>query len=265
MTAPAEKYLSQLLQGIANDNVGLVRSAWRELLTNRYAAIPLVADKLRSDAWAKKPRGPGGKYLGVLLALMHELDREAFRKEVERLDGSRLHTLHRHTVNLMKDRECDKLIGTLGNHVPVYVSNQVDAPNLIWVYLKKWSLTQGLAFKTITRIDVIAAKPDIDYLGKYDLFTDGVILVWENGVSGWFKQHTRRLRTEQTFYHEVGHHYHRHSEFGQVTEQEREANEYMRLMYRRSHPVLTSAGFVLIWPLKFMLWVVRKFENAKNH
>lgn len=265
MTVPTEKYLSQLLQGIANDNVDLVRTAWRELLIDRNAAIPLVTDKLTSDAWAKKPRGPGGKYLGVLLALMHELDREAFRKEVERLDGSRLHSLHRHTVNLMKDRECDKLIGTLENRVPVYVSNQVDAPDLIWRYLKKWSLTKDLAIKTVTRIDVIAAKSDIDYLGRYDLFTDGVILVWQNGVFGWFKQQARRLRTEQTFYHEVGHHYHKHSEFGQVAEQEREANEYMRLMYRRSHPVLTSVGRVLIWPLKFTLLAIRKYENTKTH
>lgn len=143
--------------------------------------------------------------------------------------------------------------------MPVYISEEVVQPDLVFRYLEHWSNTPDLAISTVTRIDVVALKDEMDYFGKYLLYYDSIVLTWQNETSSFFGNWWRKFQTELTFYHEVGHYFHHHSEGGQVKEQEKEADDNKRLMFRNAHPVFVPVARVVFAPLFWMM----KTRNRK--
>ncbi|MDU8928955.1 hypothetical protein RXV86_16295 [Alisedimentitalea sp. MJ-SS2] len=251
MKDEAESELNRLMRGVSSDHVETVRDAWRAVLAAGDSAVPLVRHRLQSDVWGSPPKGPVGKYLGVLLAVLHQLDAKVFGVEIERLQCERLHPIHAQTVKIMAGRRNEApvaWVGPITEQVPVYVSKDLDDRRGIAEKIDHWCHTPGLDLRKVTRIDVIDHAPGIDYLGCYDLFFSGIVMVWPGIRAGprWL----RRLAREHTFYHEVGHHACGHAEFGQVTEQEREADAYAAKMMRVAHPVLIRVGRVIFWPLR---------------
>jgi len=265
MSDPSNAMLNRLLRGISTAHVQTVRQAWRELLDERHIATPLVREKLCSDVWRNKPHGPSASYLGVLLALLHELDSEEFKKEIQRLRAEPLHPLHKHTIEMMAKRRGDQIFGKINGQVPVYISREIDQPDLVFSYLQRWSQTRDLAFSKVTRLDIIAFHPEMDYLGRYNFFYDGIVLTWQNEVSSGFASWWRKTRAELTFYHEVGHHYFQHSEGGQVKEQEREADNYQRLMFRNAHPILVTVGRVIFSPILLAMKLSKYLSKERSN
>ena len=194
----------------------------------------------------------------MLLALLHELDSNAFKAEIEKLRGEPLHALHRRTVELMAERHGDRMFGRIGDDIPVYISNEIDHPHEVFRYLQRWSRTPGLETLDVTRIDVIAFHPELDYFGRYNIFYDGLVLTWQNEAQPGFARWWRKTKAELTFYHEVGHHHFQHRESGQVEEQEREADEYKRLMFRNAHPILIPVLAVFYFPVLFTSKLLRR-------
>ncbi|HCQ66789.1 MAG TPA: hypothetical protein DIU07_17315 [Rhodobacteraceae bacterium] len=240
MPGSATPAIERLLRGISTDHVETVRDAWRDLLAEGKAAVPAVRDKLDSDVWERAPRGPSGRYLGLLLAILDELDRNAFAKVVHLLSAGRLHPLHRRTVEVMAQRLSDQPTGHIGPGIPVYVAHDIDGSALVIARLARWGNTPDLGLEKVTRIDVIAKAASMDYLGLYNMLYSGIILAWpavpRRGFLGWLG----RIQEEFTFYHEVGHHACRHVEGGTVAEQEDEADDYARQMFRHAHPTATA-------------------------
>lgn len=258
MTQPLrEKDVGRLLRGISTNHVETVRSAWRRLLVEPEIAVPLVLDKLDTKAWQRKPVGPSSHFLGVLFTLLHELDAEAFTVEVTRLQAEPLHAFHKHTVNLMAKRYADRVFGVLAGGVPVYIAEDIAKPDMVFNYLEQWSKTPDLAISTVTRVDVIALRDEMDYRGLYCLLYDSIVLAWPE----WDRRQSYRwlnlMRAEMTFYHEVGHHFHQHKEGGQIKQQEREANQYSARMFRKAHPMLVPLIKTLLLPM----WLLKKFKR----
>ena len=248
VSEPAETELTRLLRGVSTGHVETVREAWRALLALGAEAVPPLEAKLDSDAWEAPPKGPAGKYLGVLLALLSDLDSAVFAETIGRLQAGKLHPLHARTVKIMAGRMAEEPVLQVGPGVPVYVADDLPDRQRIAAEIAGWSTTKGLTLDRVSRIDVIGHVPGMDYLGLYNLFFSGIVLVWP-GLDfgpGWL----RRWSREFTFYHEVGHHACGHAEGGQVIEQEREADTYAGTMMRAAHPVLIPAGRVLFWPLR---------------
>ncbi len=227
-------------------------------------AVPAVLDRLDSDAWRRRPEGPSSRYLGVLLSLLHELDPDAYRLEIERLRSEPLHALHKLTVQLISKRFGDQIFGKIGGDVPVYISRDVDQPDVVFSRLQRWSKTRDLAISKVTRVDVIVRQDEIDYLGLYSMYYDCIVLTWPNNASSFFDRLLRNIRAEQTFYHEVGHHFHQHSEGGQVQEQEREAENYSWRMYRNAHPILVSVARVIFAPVLWAMRLKKRFAKMRN-
>ena len=254
MSGSAKPPLERLLRGISTNHVETVRDAWRALLADGAPSVPAVLDKLDSAAWKDRPRGPTGPYLGLLLALLDELDPAAFVAEIDRLQRSKLHPMHRLTVEMMARRATDAPIGRIGPGIPVFVAPEIEDRDAVLARLTRWSRVTGLDLASVTRVDVIARRSDHDYLGRYNLFFSGIILNTPSrpyrGLRGWLD----RIEAEHTFYHEVGHHACGHLEGGQVAEQEREANVYARRMFRRAHPVATAVLYV---PSKLLSLLIR--------
>lgn len=241
--------INRLLRGIATDSAVTVRRAWRELLDNAEQAVPVVLAKLNTKTWNQPPRGPAGKYLGVLLVLLNELDPELFRKEITRLRAKPLDTLHRRTVDLMAKRIVEAPAGHLDGQIPIYIATDIQDPKVVLKYLDRWSRTPGLGTKGVTRIDVIADHPELDFRGLYRIFFGAIVLTWRNEALWGLKLWWQRMIHERTFYHEVGHHACGHTEGGQVEEQEYEANVYAYEMLQKAHPILLVTGRILLFPL----------------
>ena len=250
MKKTAKPPIERLLRGISTDHVETVRDAWRDLLVQRETSVAAVRTKLASTAWQENPRGPLAKYLGVLLAILEEMDPEAFAQEITRLQNSRLHPLHRKTVDVLSQRMKDEPATFIGRDVPVFVSPEIEMRSVVIGNLERWSRTKGLSLENTTRIDVIARLPQLDYLGLYNILFSGIILTWPNGDARGLRLWYRRLDAEFTFYHEVGHHVLGHIEGGSVREQEQEADSYAHKMMRNSHPILIAVGRLSLWPLR---------------
>lgn len=101
----------------------------------------------------------------------------------------------------------------------------------------------------IQRLYIIAQEPHHDFYGHILPHLAVITVAWDTtffpkGPLGWIS----RMEAEMTLYHEIGHHVHRHKEYGQVPEQEDEANAYMSRRMREAHPVI--AGLVRLFKRK---------------
>ncbi|MDV4166885.1 hypothetical protein [Rhodovulum sp. FJ3] len=245
--------IERLLRGISTDHAETVRDAWRDILQGGTSSIRQIEEKLASPAWAENPRGPLAKYFAVLLAILAELDASAFKKETERLRKSKLHPMHKKTLDLLSRRVLDSPATYVADKIPVFVASDIEDRAQVIRNVERWSKTKHLSLDDVTRIDVLARDIGLDYLGKYNLFFSGIILTWPASPSKGIKLWWRCLDAEFTFYHEVGHHVSGHIEGWQVAEQEKEADEFARSMMRNSRPILMGIGKIFRRPLRPLL------------
>ena len=173
--------------------------------------------------------------------------------------------MHVKTLDLLSRRPLENPVVLIMDKIPLFVASDIRDRDVVVKNVETWCKTKGLMLDNVTRIDVIARHPSLDYLGKYDLFFSGIILTWPASPPRGIKLWGCRLGAEFTFYHEVGHHASGHIEGGQVAEQEKEADEYARTMIRSSRPVLMLIGRVLLWPLKPLLKrITASFDRAAS-
>lgn len=253
MNEKARPAIERLLRGISTDHVETVRDAWRELLQDGENSICEVQRKLASSAWSENPPGPLAQYFGVLLAILDELDASAFEKEIERLRNSDLHPMHTKTLDILSRRVLEDPETYVAGKIPVFVASEIDDRSIVVKNIETWSKTKGLSLENVTRIDVISRRSELEYLGLYNLFFSGIVLTWPSGTARGVKLWWLRLEAEFTFYHEVGHHVSGHIESGRVAEQEEEADEYARSMFRSSRPVYTLIGRTFVRSLRPLL------------
>lgn len=259
MNADIKTPVNRLLRGIASQHVETTRDAWRVLLTGGETSTAAVLDKLDSTSWEQTPRGPSGLYFGILLAALHELNPKVYKTEIEKLQTSKLHALHRKTLSLLQARASDHPVGNVAGSIPVYVAENVTEKQAVLKALTKWSQTVGHSLENVTRIDVIAEDGQQDYLGRYSLYFSGIILVWPNPSPSRLMSWLLARRAEHTFYHEVGHHISGHLEGGSVAEQEKEADAFALKMICRAYPVMKLGVYVFFLPVKFL---VRWFQDV---
>ncbi|MFX0540332.1 hypothetical protein ACEWPM_001180 [Roseovarius sp. S4756] len=253
MTEKTRPAIERLLRGISTDHVETVRDAWRELLQGGAEATLQVQEKLASSAWSENPRGPLAKYFGVLLSILDELDASAFEQEIRRLRNSNLHSMHERTLDLLSRRVHEYPATYVGDQIPVFVAPGIADRSVVIGNIERWSKTKRLSLDNVARINVIARRPDLDYLGRYNLFFSCIILTWPASTPKGIKLWWCRLNAEFTFYHEVGHHVSGHIEGGRVADQEKEADKYASSMMRNSRPVLTLIGRMVFKPLAPLL------------
>ena len=89
--------------------------------------------------------------------------------------------------------------------------------------------------KEIERIYILRQE-DLDSIGDYTPILHRINVVWINRSPRWSPMSwIDSFIIENTLYHEIGHHVHRHT-FGQKPEQEKEADDYAdRIMINSNH------------------------------
>jgi hypothetical protein len=272
MTTDPRTLVDRLLRGVSGNHVATVRDAWRDLLRQGRASVAAVRERLYTIAWADPWEDAGEinssrlmtEYLGILLALLHELDPAIFRDEIDRLSNAELNPVHRRTVEFLSRRCPEAPVASIGPGIPVYVSDDIADKSKVIDYLRKWSRTRDLGLEDVTRIDVIAANPQLDYLGRYQVRFSGIVLTWQSDQVKSFRIWLQDLVNEITFYHEVGHHACGHVEGGQDPEQEREANRYAWKMLKNARPFTYLGLRIVRIPFRFMAkLVLRRIKKRR--
>ncbi len=229
--------LKILIQGLGRDSYDDVATGYKALYEIGPSALTEIEAKI-SEADLSTVKYPYQiTFIGTLASLVHDIDE----------------TRSRAFLSEILQRGCDpafaqRLKSILRFKTSDYVKYQIKALDIF--ESKRLSHNSKIRSKMTDRIDhvpsndlqgidriyVIDQQDHQDYLGKYTPIFAVVTLVWMNFLSernpiSWLV----RLGVEHTFYHEIGHHVHKHSG-GQVPKQEREANRYAARLLKRSHP-----------------------------
>lgn len=264
---PARAALKKLLGGVAGSNMRMTRDGWRELYAIGSPAKPVILEQLRSPKWAEYHRGPQARFLAVLLSILNEIDSDQCARELRRLRRSKLHSLHRRTVDLLASVVADQPYCFEKRGVQITISTKLKDPEKIANTVSRWLQTPDASdLQKLTSIDVMPFHEDLDYLGYYHTSYSKILVTWP-GKNIWYLSFIYGIRTELTLYHEIGHHACGHLEGGQVKEQEKEANRYAGRMLRRAHPLLAVLGFVVgvfVRPRKIWGFVRYKLTGKEN-
>ncbi|MEP3275712.1 MAG: hypothetical protein ABJN26_07970 [Stappiaceae bacterium] len=124
------------------------------------------------------------------------------------------------------------------------IDPRYDASKHVQIWLKNLPEEdlEGIPF-----LYIVEDQSSFDYLGQYLPHFGTITLIWntffhpQNPI-----QWLARIGFEGTLYHEVGHHRNKHTEGGQVPEQEKEANTYARHYSTRAHPHIAR----VVWAVK---------------
>ena len=264
---PARAALKKLLGGVAGDSAKMTRDGWRELYAVGSPAKPVILEQLRSPKWAEYHRGPQARFLAVLLSILHEIDSDQCAKELRRLQRSKLHSLHRRTVDLLASVVADRSYCFEKRGVQITISTKLKDPEKIAKTVSRWLHTPDARdLQKLTSIDVMPFHEDLDYLGYYRASYSKILVTWPC-KNIWYLSFIYGLETEMTLYHEIGHHACGHLEGGLVEEQEKEANRYAGRMLRRAHPLVAVSGFVVgvfVRPRKIWGFVRYKLTGKEN-
>lgn len=226
--------VDRLLRGLRTARVSMTWNALAELRLLGPDWVPSLRGKLRTKDWAVSPRGRGDKSLGILLAILDELDRDSFEAEVSRLQRRDLHPHHGRTVDLLAQRLSDNPAGHVGRGVPVHVARELGDPDEILSALKPWVRRTRRHVDKIARID-IAAKYGNDDLSRYNPLFSGVMLSWPSAKTIAAEKKTALMQPEFMFYRAIGYHA-RGSEGGSFDDRDEASDRYAVRAFRRAHP-----------------------------
>jgi len=250
-----EEALRLLLSGIAQDDLRRIRDSWRVLVASGQPVTKPVLRKLKKGNWNSYSNKIEGRYLMVLMSLLHEIDPKAAKTELFRLSALKIHRLHELTIRVAKSRILDAPDEGACCGIPLVISTDIAAPDHVRRRIEVWLNTRpSQDLESITRIDVIAYDPQFNYLGNYNIMFSGITLVWPRHKDSFAHRWLNDLNTEFTFYHEIGHHALGHLEGGRIQQQEVDANKYASKAVRKARPIFT----IVTLPV----WLSFRLRNA---
>jgi hypothetical protein len=193
------------------------------------------------------------RYISTLISLIHDIDEQEskdvtdclIQKGCSQVLIQRLKSIRQFTVG---DFHWYELVG-----VQIFEHKDIQTNLNIRILLKKWLNNIPVEdLQEIERVYVVHRSEDQDYAGTYTPIYYNVKLVWD-ATSAKFnpKSWLERIGLEMVFYHEIGHHVHRHT-FGQEKKQEEEADAYSSKIFFQSRPALYRILLFLARITKFV-------------
>jgi hypothetical protein len=243
--------LKTLIRGLTQDDVTEMYKGYRALYEVGAAAIPQVREVLFKSKWSSVKYPNEVRYIAGLVSLIHDLD----ESESEKI-----------RIELRKNG-CDptlaRILDSIGsfkindfNHydvcgVKIFEHKRLLTRQNVKRRLEQWlQSVQSEDLDQIERIYILRQE-DLDALGNYTPVLFCINLVWENPCARWNPMFwVNNFVIENTLYHEIGHHVHRHT-FGQDPDQEADAENYaQRIMANRRKRFLFRIARLLKLPVQ---------------
>jgi hypothetical protein len=231
--------LKTLIRGLTQNNLTEAYEGYKALFKIGTAAIPRLREAALKSNWAKIRRSNEIRYASGLMNLIHDID-ESEAKRISnqlRLAGCDL------TLVRILDSICRVTVNDYIQYVirgvNIFEHKKLITKQSIRHKLERWlKNVPDSDLDEIERIFIIR-RGDLEYLGNYTPVLYQINLIWDNPCSRWNPMsNVNNFIIQRTLYHEIGHHVCRHK-FGQIPEQEKEAERYAdRLMLLNSDNLL---------------------------
>ena len=122
--------------------------------------------------------------------------------------------------------------------IPIFEERDLDRRYRATHYVCNWLRNVPQSdLKDISRIYIVKDLDSHDFSGQYQPHLAVITLVW---ISSFHPSNPicwlLRGGQERTLYHEIGHHHHKHVEYGEVPEQELQADAYADKLWFNAHP-----------------------------
>jgi hypothetical protein len=238
-TQPPEQDISRSLKnfirGLTQDDVADMYERYKALFQIGPAAIPQIRDLIFKSNWSNVRYPNEIRYVAGLVSLIHDLDEsESERIRAELLSNGCAPALGRILDSIGSFRSDDyKRYEVRG--IRIFEHKKLVTKQNVKRRLEQW--LKSIPDKNLDAIEriYIIRKEDFAALGSYAPILYCINLVWDNPSARWNPiSWVNNFSIENTLYHEIGHHVHRHT-FGQDPEQEDAADQYAdRIMAQRS-------------------------------
>lgn len=201
-------------------------------------ALPILKDLMENSDWSNKKYKELSRYVTGIFSLIRDIDEEKANSIYQTLISNGIPN----HIDVQLKSVCSFSLKEYNHYtvrkIDVYEHKDIKPKCRIQKYIEKWlSNLPTNDLSGIHRIYIVRPD-DIKAAGTYTPVLFKITLVWSNSFrerSFLFK--FLSIHDEKVLYHEVGHHIHRHT-FGQIPDQEREADKYAAKILRREHPIM---------------------------
>lgn len=238
--------IKKLLGAIAHENYREAMKPYKSLYNIGSPTIPFISDvifgldlsKIASSQMKSKIEM---RYISGLISLIHDIDENEAKQVAQRIIQKGCSESVKQRLKSILEFSLDDYFQYEISGVKIFEYKGINTQFNIQSKLREWFRNVPDDLKEIDRIYIVNRAESQDYAGYYKPIFYHIKLVWDvpgakfNPVT-WFKL----ALTEIVLYHEVGHHAHRHT-FGQIKEQEEEAETYAGLKFLAARPVIYKA------------------------
>ena len=232
----------KLSRGLMQPNYPVAYEAHKNLYEIGRPVIPLLIEKILEIEWSNSRYKELSGYVSGLYSLLHDLDEDEALHIYEKVISNGCPKHIKAILKSVNQFSVKNYKRYRVKGIEIFEHKLVNAKCNIGHYLDSWMgqiPENDLEF--ISRIYVIT-REKINASGTYTPILNSIALLWENSYkdkSFFFR--FLSLITEHVFYHEIGHHKHRHT-FGTDPAQEKEADRYAFGIMRKKYPVFY--GFI---------------------
>ena len=233
-----DKHLRNLSLGLVQNSNDQVFTSHRELYRLGKNVIPIVEQQLLNQPWGEIKSKTQLNLLTGYLSLIHDLDENQAKVTGEKIRSAGCNNVVDVRITSITSFTLKEFDSYSVNGLKIYQSKRLNNTKKIKKLITKWiSFVPEDDIKQIERIYIVPQSKE-DHSGTYMPILCNVMIEWFLPVSflnplSWFF----KLQIERTFYHEIGHHFHRHT-FGQIPEQEKEADKYAAVLMGKHHHIL---------------------------
>ncbi len=237
--------LKKLLAGLAHQRNLVAMEAHKALYSIGSPTLPFLKDTLfRLDL-----SGTTGRsrikvlYVSGLMNLIHDIDEDESKKVSNQLIQNGCSSIITQRIKSINEFTLNDFFQYEIKGINIFEHKEIQPHQDIRKNLERWlENVPDDDTKEIDRIYVVPQK-DQHYAANYTPIFYNIKLVWGgpyprmNPVYRFVLSWMEMTSMEMTLYHEIGHHFHRHS-FGHIVEQEEEADNYSGRIYVSNRPVL---------------------------
>jgi len=233
--------IKTLSRGLMQGNYSIAFSGYKNLYKIGAPAIPALKDSLLSIDWSKSKYKELSKYVAGIFSLIHDID-EAEANFIQEFAAKK--GCPQYIQALMKSK-CSFSTKNYQKYkccgVDIFEHKEIKKQCDIQKKIGGW-------LKTIPEDDLgeisrlyIVRKEEIDEnaAGTYTPGLFKIVLLWDSH----FKENSlpfklSSIMIENTLYHEIGHHVHRHTFSQHTSDNEKEADRYAYRIMKKNHPYL---------------------------
>lgn len=228
--------LRTLIVGLAQGETADSYEAYKALYKIGPPAIQQIQEAVLQSNWSKVKYREHIYYICGLISLLHDIDEAESKKLTAMIknngcDPSVARALDSICRFTLKDYKQYNI-----HEVNIYEHKDLITKQNVQQKIEKWLKNiPERDLRCIERIFVLR-EGDIKALGTYTPYLYRINVVWSNPCSKWNPiSWLNSFIIEHTLYHEIGHHIYRHK-FGQISEQEDEAEKYADMIFAEHSP-----------------------------